>query len=153
MIGSTYNWGITSNGGAIASGLPTNSIQVQWSSNVSTYEVYVIETDINGCIGDTVFLEVTLNNSTVISNMKINKLAIYPNPTSGMFNISFTSETIQDLRVRVLNVIGEVIVSDELEQFVGEYTKQINLNENAKGIYLLEIETNDGVVNKKLVLQ
>jgi len=69
-----------------------------------------------------------------------------------VFNISFTSETVQDLKVRILNVVGEVIVSDELEQFVGEYTKQINLNENAKGIYFLEIETNDGIINKKLML-
>jgi len=153
VIGSTYNWGITSNGGAIASGLPTNSIQVQWSSNVSTYELYVIETDINGCIGDTIFLEVTLNNSTVISNMKINRLAIYPNPSRDVFNITFTSESIQDLRVRILNVVGELIISEDLDQFIGEYTKKINLKENAKGIYFLEIKTNDGVVNKKLILQ
>jgi hypothetical protein len=31
--------------------------------------------------------------------------------------------------------------------------KQINLEDNAKGIYFLEIETNDGVINKKLILQ
>ena len=70
-----------------------------------------------------------------------------------MFNISFTAQSIQDLRVRILNVIGEVIISEDLEQFVGEYTKKINLEEHARGIYFLEIETNDGVVNKKLILQ
>ena len=37
-------------------------------------------------------------------------------------------------------------MADDLQQFIGEYTKQINLKENAKGIYFLEIETNDGVV-------
>ena len=46
-----------------------------------------------------------------------------------------------------------MIISKDLDQFVGEYTKQINLDENAKGIYFLEIETIDGVVNKKLILQ
>ena len=35
----------------------------------------------------------------------------------------------------------------------GEYTKQINLQENTKGIYFLEIETNQGIINKKLILQ
>ena len=59
----------------------------------------------------------------------------------------------QDLRVRVLNVVGEEIVKEELQQYIGEYTKQINLEDNAKGIYFLEIETNDGIINKKLVLQ
>jgi len=67
--------------------------------------------------------------------------------------VTFTSEDVQDLEVRVINVVGEVVYTENLQQFVGEYTKQINLYENAKGIYLLEIETNDGVVNKKLIFQ
>jgi hypothetical protein len=53
----------------------------------------------------------------------------------------------------VLNVIGEEFVNNELQQFIGEYTKQIDLTNNAKGIYFLEIETSGGVINKKLILQ
>jgi hypothetical protein len=91
---------------------------------------------------------IRLEGATAITN-----LDVYPNPSKDIFNISFTSESIQDLRVRVMNVIGEVIASEDLQQFIGEYTKQINLEDNAKGIYFLEIETNDGVINKKLILQ
>ena len=60
---------------------------------------------------------------------------------------------VQNLKVRVLNLVGEEIILEDLQQFVGEYTKQINLQENAKGIYFLEITTDNGVVNKKLILQ
>jgi len=49
--------------------------------------------------------------------------------------------------------VGEEIVLEELQEFVGEYTKQINLENDAKGIYFLEIETNDRIINKKLLLQ
>jgi hypothetical protein len=83
----------------------------------------------------------------------INNLSIYPNPSRDIFNVSFTSEDAQDLSIKILNVIGEELVSENLEQFIGEYTKQINLMDNAKGIYFLEIETNDGIINKKLILQ
>jgi hypothetical protein len=83
----------------------------------------------------------------------INNLSIYPNPSRDVFNISFTSEDIQNLKIRILNLIGEELVNKNLEQFIGEYTKQIDLTNNAKGIYFLEIETNDGVINKKLILQ
>jgi len=83
----------------------------------------------------------------------IANLSIYPNPSRDLFNISFTSESIQDLRVRVLNIVGEELIVEDLQQFIGEYTKQIDLTKNAKGIYFLEIETNDGVINKKLILQ
>jgi hypothetical protein len=69
------------------------------------------------------------------------------------FNVSFISDTKQDLKVRIFNVIGEELINENLEQFIGEYTKQINLSNNAKGIYFLEIEMDDCVVNKKLILQ
>ena len=83
----------------------------------------------------------------------IANLEVYPNPSSDVFNITFTSKTIQDLKLRLLNVVGEELVNENKQQFVGEYTKQINLTNNAKGIYFLEIETSDGIINKKLILQ
>ena len=60
---------------------------------------------------------------------------------------------VQDLKIRILNVIGEEISSYDLQQFVGEYVKTVNLHRYTKGIYFLEIETEDGVINKKLILQ
>ena len=83
----------------------------------------------------------------------ISTLDVYPNPSRDIFNISFTSEDIQDLRVKVLNVVGEILVDEDLQQFIGEYTKQIDLTNNAKGIYFLEIETYNRIINKKLILQ
>jgi hypothetical protein len=83
----------------------------------------------------------------------INNLDVYPNPSRDIFNVSFTSEDAQDLKVRILNVVGEELISDDLQQFVGEYTKQIDLTNNAKGIYFLEIETYNRIINKKLILQ
>jgi hypothetical protein len=91
---------------------------------------------------------VRLEGGSAIAN-----LDVYPNPSRDVFNVTFTSETIQDLKVRILNIIGEELINEKLEQFIGEYTKQINLEENAKAIYFLEIETNDEVINRKLVLQ
>ena len=83
----------------------------------------------------------------------IANLTIYPNPSRDIFNVTFTSEDAQDLEVRIINIVGEVVYTENLEQFTGEYTKQINLSDNAKGIYFLEIETNEGIINKKLILQ
>ncbi|MDC1063696.1 T9SS type A sorting domain-containing protein, partial [Flavobacteriales bacterium] len=83
----------------------------------------------------------------------INDLEVYPNPSKDIFNISFVSEDVQKLEVRVLNMVGELVYTEELEQFVGEYTKSINMSKYTKGVYFLEITTNNGVVNKKIVLQ
>jgi hypothetical protein len=83
----------------------------------------------------------------------INNLEVYPNPSKDIFNVSFVSEDIQNLEVRVLNMVGELVYTEGLEQFIGEYTKSINMSKYTKGVYFLEITTNNGVVNKKIVLQ
>ena len=83
----------------------------------------------------------------------INNLDVYPNPSRDIFNVSFTSEDIQNLEVRIINVIGEVVYTEGLNEFVGEYTKQVDLATYTKGVYLLEITTDNGIVNKKLILQ
>ena len=67
--------------------------------------------------------------------------------------MAFTSEEVQDLDVRVINIVGEAVYTEELQQFVGEYTKSIDLATYTKGVYFLEITTDNGVVNKKLILQ
>jgi hypothetical protein len=83
----------------------------------------------------------------------ISSLEVYPNPSRDVFNISFISEDRQDLQVRIVNIVGELLYTEDLYEFIGEYTKQINLKDYSKSVYLLEIETNTGIINKKLILQ
>jgi hypothetical protein len=91
---------------------------------------------------------VRLEGGDVIAN-----LDVYPNPSRDVFNVTFTSEDVQDLEVRLVNIVGEIVYTENLQQFVGEYTKSIDLETYTKGVYFLEITTNNGVVNKKLILQ
>jgi len=86
-------------------------------------------------------------------DLYIDNIQIFPNPSRDIFNITFTSNEKQDLEIRIINVIGENIFIESKQQFVGEYTKQISLEEYPKAIYFLEIETQDRVINKKLILQ
>ena len=65
--------------------------------------------------------------------------------------MTFTSEDVQNLEVRIINVIGEVVYTEDLVQFVGEYTKQVDLATYTKGDFL-EVTTFNEVFNSKLVL-
>ena len=83
----------------------------------------------------------------------IDNIQIFPNPSVNVFNLKFNSREKQNIQLRILNSIGEKIISEELQQFIGEYTKKIDLTKNSKAVYFLEIETNQGILNKKLILQ
>ena len=102
----------------------------------------------------TTFIYFTMPGSVRLDGgVSIDNLDVYPNPSRDIFNVSFTSEDAQDLEVRVINVVGEVVYTENLMNFTGEFTKEIDLRRSTKGIYFLEITTEDGVINKKMILQ
>ena len=71
-LGSTYDWTVI--GGTIQSGLGTNSIDIMWN-NSGTFSLKVIETDINGCLGEEIIIIVSIIISSIeeINNTKILK--------------------------------------------------------------------------------
>jgi hypothetical protein len=91
--------------------------------------------------------------TSVQENSLLDNLVVYPNPSSDIVNILFSCIDKQSVNIKVINVLGEKIFSESLSQFVGEYKKQIDLKIYPKAVYFLEIETEKGVMNKKLILQ
>ena len=56
-------------------------------------------------------------------NGGITNLDVYPNPSSDIFNISFVSDSPIDIQIRLVNLVGEEIMIDDMQKFVGEYVK------------------------------
>ena len=83
----------------------------------------------------------------------VTSLDVYPNPSSDIFNISFVSDSPMDIQIRLVNLVGEEIMIDDIQKFVGEYVKSVNINKKSRGVYLLEIIIDHGFINKKLILQ
>jgi hypothetical protein len=48
---------------------------------------------------------------------------------------------------------GKEIYNESLPDFKGKYNNNINISGGAKGLYFLNIEQGDKVINKKLILQ
>jgi len=87
------------------------------------------------------------------NNAAITNLEVYPNPSRDIFNVSFVSDEVQNLDISITNVVGEAIYTADLDQFVGQFTKEVSLATYPKGVYFLQITTDKGVITKKLTLQ
>tara|TARA_B100001115_G_scaffold125517_1_gene94088 strand:+ start:631 stop:879 length:249 start_codon:yes stop_codon:yes gene_type:complete len=55
--------------------------------------------------------------------------------------------------LRVHNVLGEIIFSESLKEFNGDYNRSVDLSQYPNAIYILQLNTKDGMINKKLVLE
>jgi len=59
----------------------------------------------------------------------------------------------QTMTVKVVNMIGEEIFIEELTEFTGQYTNEIDMDAHSKGVYFLEIINSKNSLNKKIILQ
>ena len=109
----------------------------------------------NGTSWATIFTQpvtYTLGGARLASEV-VSQLDVYPNPSRDIFNVTFTSEEAQTISVKVVNMIGEEIYTEELTDFVGQYSKVVDMNTQPKGVYFLEITTNNGTVMNMLAVQ
>ena len=77
-------------------------------------------------------------------------LAIVPNPSSGLFTISFDVNQGKQIQIKIYDLVGQLVQAEEPVMVSGSYTKQINLCNVAKVVYILQIQSGDGILNRKI---
>ncbi|QTN38406.1 fibronectin type III domain-containing protein [Cryomorphaceae bacterium] len=114
------------------------------------YTVTLTVTD--DCGGQDVTTQ-TIDVTIGLNEIDLTDINLYPNPTRDVFTLSFELTEVQDVDIYVLNAMGQVMYSESLENFTGSYSEAINLAGEAKGVYMVQIATKDGVVNRRVSLQ
>ena len=85
--------------------------------------------------------------------LKLHGLQYYPNPSNGTFKLSFRSPDADNLRIRVVDMVGKEIYSHETSNFSGSFEKEIDLSSAQSGIYILQIQQGGKALSKKIVIE
>ncbi len=85
-------------------------------------------------------------------NDMLNTISVYPNPTSGLFNISTSNANFTQLTISVLDIQGKEVYNTSDKNNSNNYNKEINLDGLAKGIYYIKLNTGNAVKVQKVVL-
>jgi hypothetical protein len=128
-----------------------------WSNSATTASIsglapgsYTLTvTDANGCQGTGT---VNINNGPVsIQQIAGGSLAIFPNPTTGLFNVQLELNNSQDVSLRLVNVTGQVVKTIEAGT-LSQGQWQFNLSEMPAGVYFLHIQTGVEKTTQRIVL-
>jgi hypothetical protein len=85
--------------------------------------------------------------------LKVDKLSFFPNPGTGRFKLSFTTETKGKTEVSIFDANGKEVYKEVITDFNGNYSKEIDISQNPKGAYFLLVKQGKKSMTKKLIVQ
>jgi len=132
---------------AYAALTPAETNQAYTSTANGSYAVQITD---NGCVDTSACVVIS---TTGIDNNSANVLSVYPNPTMGMFNIAIANANIAELVITIVDIQGKEVFSSVDKNVNGTFNKQINLEEIAKGLYYIKMNTGAEVKIQKLIVQ
>ena len=78
---------------------------------------------------------------------------LYPNPNQGKFKIDFKTSVKEPLDIRIYDTLGNVVFSENVDDFTGAYKNEINLNGNSSSNYFLVIMQDEKVMTEKVIVR
>lgn len=115
-------------------------------SNIISLKIrgeYVSGSDTGGL--DNVILQ---NNLLAVSSVSTPKISLYPNPTTGLFNVA-SDLILQDSTIEVLDLSGKIVFTD----FKFKAKKPINISSLKPGVYLVKMKYGDKTFSQRIIKQ
>ena len=101
------------------------------------------ETAQSGCKGDVQNLSVGITpNQSIAEYVVLKNIQIYPVPTYGLLTLKVDAERKATAQIKLMNILGKELLQQKVEITAGVNETALNLEGLAKGIYILEIESN-----------
>lgn len=149
--GLGYNWAVPKFA-SITAGAGTNQITVSFGATAG--QVSVNQYNACGSGGASIIASITCRmsegSSEVASNIEFNA---YPNPASEQLNVELTSSTSGKVNIQLIDVTGKIIMSEMHTSVDGQNIYTLDVSRMAKGIYVLNVTTEQGAVQSKLIIE
>jgi hypothetical protein len=88
----------------------------------------------------------------VVENENLSKvLRVFPNPSTGLFNVEISNSANQRVQIKVLDNLGRRVWESDLVESESNWRKEINIPTD--GVYLLTIQIGNEIFNERMVIK
>ncbi|MEZ4827434.1 MAG: T9SS type A sorting domain-containing protein [Bacteroidia bacterium] len=89
---------------------------------------------------------------TGLNDLLDKALSVYPNPSTGAFQVAMNMDKTAPVTVSVYNMVGQMVYNKTFGN-VSAISESINLTGKEKGIYLLQVTAGENQVTRRIVLE
>lgn len=148
-----------------------NTIGYDWKTFNMTTSVYDVTADLsyfvedqNGDIYKLVFTafggsstgdyEFTkeLVSAASVEETAIELLAVYPNPAKDMLTITLSTNSNENVVVKMLDITGNIVLNSNLGNINGLKQSAVDLSSLTNGVYLISVQTGNQLTTQKIIV-
>ncbi|MBI2966551.1 MAG: T9SS type A sorting domain-containing protein [Bacteroidetes bacterium] len=100
-----------------------------------------------------VSVTVTVNPVSINEMLSKNDQTLLFNTGTGEFIIDMEITGQSYFEIKLLTVTGRIIYEETLNNYTGKYQKTVDMRSHAKGIYIIQVKSEKGAINRKMILQ
>jgi hypothetical protein len=122
-------------------------------AGVGTHALTYSYTDASGCRASA-SQDITVTACTGIADeADESDWSLYPNPSSGKIRVALSVKGRTGLVFRILRADGSLVLEKAFPRVSGAFTQVFDIGGSAKGLYLLQQLSDQGMLTKQFVLQ
>jgi GEVED domain-containing protein/type IX secretion system substrate protein len=140
----------------------------RWMEDEATTPQYIVDSTGVGLGTKKVWVEVSNKNlcsssDTILISFKdctgipelssVLEVAVFPNPTDGVFKLKFNTNAELKVNVSIVNQIGKVVLNKKQLNLRGEHIELFDISAFSKGLYNVTIESNNSRISKNIILK
>ncbi len=85
------------------------------------------------------------------NSLSLDQFNLFPNPNTGSFKVTFTAEELAPLTITIVDLSGKEVYREEVSEFNGNYNKELNITNQAPGVYFLNVQQGENIFSKRFV--
>jgi hypothetical protein len=129
VSGASYQWYLNGN--------PINGATSQSYTATQTGSYTVEVFDANGCgSGQS---SAVVDPTGIAANTNVASISVTPNPNNGQFTVAFHVNASDNYTIEIHDVLGQIVYSESLSNFSGDYNRQVDLTTFGKGMYTITL--------------
>ena len=139
----------------LATGVPNNGLASVLIPNVPTTTARIKVEAVGNIFFDISNINFKITNTIGVNenDLSFESVNVYPNPSTGDFNLSWAGKYQGVINLRIFNIQGQEIFSQKINKQSNGFIFPLHLDKISKGIYTLEASTSEGNIVQKLIIQ
>ncbi len=148
---TNYIWELEPSIAGVITGNGTDA-DVVWSNTYTGNVEVKVGSEGDSCNSLFSMLDVELDYAIGIQEFDKLKLSIYPNPGSGLFNITFVNTTEKSINLKVYDLLGEPVYESVIDT-KGGVIETLDLTHLSDGIYIISLQNEEVIVNRRIIIR